>query len=48
MAEIADIWEVMDAIVSFNGFSRDEIMQIKQKKAEECGAFNMRYILEAG
>ncbi|MCK6462266.1 MAG: nucleoside triphosphate pyrophosphohydrolase [Candidatus Pacebacteria bacterium] len=44
--EIADILEVIDAIIDYKNFDRKEIEQVKQKKAEERGRFKDRIILE--
>lgn len=46
VGEIADVLEVIDAIVAFKGFSKEEIGMIKQKKFEERGGFSGRVILE--
>ncbi len=45
MEEIADITEVLDAIVDYKKFNPVEVQQIKDKKAEERGRFNDRIIL---
>ncbi len=44
--EMADILEVLDAIVEARGLSRKKIKQIKQKKAKEAGLFSKRIILD--
>ncbi len=44
--ELADILEVLEAIVEYKGFSGTEIEKIKEKKVEERGAFKKRIILE--
>ncbi len=46
IGEIADILEVLDAIAEHKGFSQDEIMATKQKKAESRGRFKQRIILD--
>lgn len=44
--ELADVLEVIDAIVAERGFSRDEIDRVKEKKATERGRFQERIILD--
>lgn len=44
--EIADILEVIDAICVLQGFSKEEIAMLKQKKWDERGGFTHGYILE--
>ena len=44
--EIADILEVLDAIIDYKSFNKDEIEKIKVKKAEEKGKFKNRIILD--
>ncbi len=44
--EFADILEVLDAIVNYKGFDRNEIQKLKEKKAEERGKFANRIILD--
>ncbi|MEK7193404.1 MAG: nucleoside triphosphate pyrophosphohydrolase [Patescibacteria group bacterium] len=44
--ELADILEVVDAIVDYKGFDRTEIEKIKEKKVEERGKFKERIILD--
>lgn len=44
--EIADIYEVLDALINARGFSRDEILEIQKKKREERGGFEKRLFLE--
>lgn len=44
--DIADILEVLDAIVDFNEFDWDEIMQIKSEKLEENGAYEKGVFLK--
>lgn len=43
--ELADVLEVLDAIVDYKGFDRTVIERTKQKKAEERGKFESRIIL---
>ncbi len=44
--EIADVLEVIDAIMSFEGISAGEVEAAKSKRREERGAFEKRIILE--
>lgn len=44
--EIADILEVLDAIIDYKGFDRDEIAKAKNTKAEVRGGFKKRIILD--
>jgi len=44
--EIADVLEVLDAIITYKKFDPDNIQRIKIKKAEEKGIFKQRIILE--
>lgn len=44
--EIADILEVIDAILEFNNISEKEIEEIKQHKKEERGGFYKQIVIE--
>lgn len=44
--ELADILEVLDAIVDYKKFDRNEIETVKKKKAQEKGLFTERIILD--
>ena len=44
--ELADILEVIDAIIEFKNFDKSELDEIKQKKMEAKGGFKKRIILE--
>ena len=44
--EIADIYEVLDALIRAYGFSKEEIMALKEKKRTERGGFEKRLLLE--
>lgn len=44
--EVADVLEVLDAIVEYKGFDKKAIEKIKKQKAEERGGFTKRIILE--
>jgi predicted house-cleaning noncanonical NTP pyrophosphatase (MazG superfamily) len=43
---LADIFEVLEAIVDYKKFSREEIEKIKIDKAEKKGKFKERIILD--
>jgi predicted house-cleaning noncanonical NTP pyrophosphatase (MazG superfamily) len=44
--ELADMLEVIDAIITYKDFKKEEIKKVKEKKAEEKGGFNERIILD--
>lgn len=44
--ELADIFEVVDAIITLKGFKKHTIEEIQQKKALERGKFEKRIILD--
>ena len=44
--ELADVLEVIGAIVKYKNFSTAELSEVKKKKAEEKGRFNERIILD--
>lgn len=44
--EIADLLEVIEAIIECFGFQREEIERIRAQKAAERGGFKKRIILE--
>ena len=44
--ELADILEVLDAIIDYKGFNKKEISSIKKDKAKERGKFKKRIILD--
>ncbi len=44
--EFADLLEVIDALADYKKFDREEINNIKEKKAEERGQFKKKIILE--
>ncbi len=44
--ELADLLEVIDALIAYKGFDRDELAQVKAKKLAERGSFEKRIILE--
>jgi len=44
--ELADIYEVIDAICDYKNFNKNEILKIQKKKARERGGFKKRIILD--
>ncbi len=44
--EIADIYEVLDALIQVYGFSKGEILKLQEKKRQERGGFDKRLFLE--
>lgn len=44
--EFADILEVLDAVSDFKKFNEEEIIKIRNKKAQERGSFKNKIILE--
>ena len=44
--EIADILEVIDALMESNGWTHEQIQEIKTKKKDERGGFAQRIILD--
>lgn len=44
--EIADVLEVIDALVASTGLTMDDVAAIKKKKFEERGGFAKKIILE--
>jgi len=44
--EMADILEVIDAILDFKKFDKKELQKVKEKKADERGKFKGKIILE--
>ena len=44
--ELADMYEVLDAIKKLKGFSDEEIAAVRNKKLEEKGGFEKRIVLE--
>ena len=43
---MADVLEVIDAILDYKKFDRDELQKVRNKKAEERGKFKDKIILE--
>ena len=46
IGEIADIYEVIDAICEYKKFNRNEVETVRQEKVKERGAFKKRIILD--
>lgn len=44
--ELADIIEVVEALAKSQGVSFDELLEIKERKAEKNGKFDKKYFLE--
>ena len=44
--ELADIFEVLDAITDYKKLEKEDVERIKEKKAEERGKFKKRIILD--
>ena len=44
--EMADILEVIDAVLDFKNFDKMELEKVKKKKADERGKFKDKIILE--
>ena len=44
--ELADIYEVLDALIQAYGFSKSEISKIQTKKRKDRGGFEKRLFLE--
>lgn len=44
--ELADILEVIDAIIISKGFSKEKIMEIKQQKKLDVGGFKKQILME--
>jgi predicted house-cleaning noncanonical NTP pyrophosphatase (MazG superfamily) len=44
--ELADIYEVIDAIIEYKKFNKDEILKIQKDKAEKRGKFKEKIILD--
>lgn len=46
MEEMADVLEVIDAIIEYKKFDRNELEAVKKQKVEKRGAFNKRIVLD--
>jgi len=46
LEELADVLEVVNAVIDFQGYDRAQLEQVRQKKRVERGGFERRIILE--
>lgn len=46
VVEIADLLEVLDALCLANNISKDEISEVKRKKADDRGTFQGRFFVK--
>jgi len=46
MEELADIFEVIDAIIKLNNFDRKELSSVQDNKREKRGGFEKRIFME--
>ena len=46
LEEIADVYEVIDALMNIYHISKEEVLDIKEKKAIKNGKFNKKIFLE--
>lgn len=44
--ELADILEVIEAIIKYKNFKKEDVQTVKEKKAEERGKFDLKIILD--
>lgn len=44
--ELADIFEVMDALMKLQNFEKEEVLAIQKQKREERGGFEKRLLME--
>jgi predicted house-cleaning noncanonical NTP pyrophosphatase (MazG superfamily) len=44
--ELADLFEVIDAIIEYKKFDKDEVEKVKKSKLEKKGGFKNRIILD--
>ena len=47
LEELADLYEVVDAVATLYGFDADEVRRVQAAKRERCGGFNARVFLES-
>lgn len=45
MIELADLLEVIDVIIKENNFSKEDVIELQNKRREDRGGFDMRYRL---
>lgn len=46
MEEMGDVLEIIDAMIAYKKFNKEEVLRIKDKKSEERGRFEKRIILK--
>jgi predicted house-cleaning noncanonical NTP pyrophosphatase (MazG superfamily) len=46
IAEMADLFEVLDAVIGYYDFDKEEIKDYQEKKRKERGGFNKQLILD--
>lgn len=44
--ELADILEVMDALMKLMNFDKEVVLAIQKRKRDECGGFEKRILME--
>ena len=44
--ELADLFEVIDAIIKLKKFDKNDILEVQRKKREERGGFENRLLME--
>jgi len=44
--ELADIYEVIDALIKLKQFDKEQILQVQQKKRKKRGGFEKRLLME--
>ncbi len=46
MEELADVLEVVDALIAVKGFDRGELQRVKEEKKDKKGGFADRIVLD--
>lgn len=46
IAELADVFEVIDEMIAFHGLSKEEILATQQKKRDKKGGFSGRLFID--
>lgn len=46
LEEMADVWEIIEAVMDYKKFDKNGLQKIKNKKAKERGKFKNKIILE--